>query len=204
MQSRQYMPSDTASIASTQQVYVIGIESSGTRWLARALFACFTAVTTLKSSPMSTAASWDGEYPPCVNSSHIQLMHVSLPWGGRCEPSVAPPIMTQTCTGLNRNPTRFILNALGVLTASTGAKLVVIRRHPDHVLKSVLGNHCNDRIRARKDIHTSSRLLKHAVDSYPERVFLLDYEYMDDGIQWSSLTKWLGVPSCTEPQFALN
>lgn len=72
---------------------VVGLEGSGTRFIARELSKLLIQdcghFPTQKKGLAAIGCNWNGETPPCwmaapaAHSTHY-IQHVSLPWGGTC------------------------------------------------------------------------------------------------------------------------
>lgn len=173
-------------------IYVIGLESSGTRWLSRAIHKC-----------VEDGVVWDGETPACVSTPRYDIFHVSLPWGGWCSNVVPPLYHVDSCAAFQRAPPRdrWLLDVPRAV-ANPNAKVVVIRRHPRDQFSSKQQHHCRNETTGRRENERGNALIVDAIRAHGERTFVLDFEYMDDGWQWVGLTRFLNV-SCRMATFKI-
>lgn len=173
-------------------LFIVGLESSGTRWLSRSIHSCFTK-----------AGNWDGEFPPCKTTHLFDIFHVSIPFGGWCMPLLPRLYHTSDCDTFRKTQPkeRWILDIPKALTNPT-AKAIVIRRHPRDQFASKMRNHCKNESSGASENQRGNELILQSIQKHKEKVFVLDYEYMDDKWQWPELMKWLNM-SCPLPPFKL-
>lgn len=180
----------------TGTLYVVGLESSGTRWLANALFTCVQNKTT-----------WDGERPACVSTPIFNIFHVSIPWGGTCHENELPPLLTPRCSDFSARvhdvprhlPRRWNINLEKVLEREPASRGILIRRnHRDALASKMRNEHCTNTSQSLREMKTGNEIIVNARRSRPHQTTFLDYDYMDDDVQWELLTSWLNL-SCRPP-----
>lgn len=173
-------------------LFVVGLESSGTRWLSRSIHKC-----------IDTNSKWDGEFPACKSTSNMDIFHVSLPWGGWCTKSVPRLYYTKGCAHFQKTQPkhRWILDIPKTLSFPN-AKAVIIRRHPHDQFASKMRVHCKNKTVGKQENEKGNDLIIQGIQNFRRQIIVLDYEYMDDKWQWLELTKWLNL-SCPTPSFKL-
>ena len=172
-------------------LFVVGLESSGTRWLSRSLHSC-----------TKSKINWDGEYPACVKTPLFEIFHASLPWGSVCNKTNVPFYYPKRCTDFTKNkPARWMLDIPNVLK-NDKSRVVFIRRHPRDQLYSKIKNHCHNRSIALNENKIGNELIINSMRKHKKQVFVLHYEYMEDTWQWDMLTKWLNI-TCSMPKFSI-
>lgn len=64
------------------RVFVVGLESSGTRWLASEIARCIFAFS----------HHWNGAKPPCISRRDVSVSHISLPAHDVCRRRMPPVV----------------------------------------------------------------------------------------------------------------
>jgi hypothetical protein len=151
------LPSATARTQrSSRHIFVVGLESSGTRLLAVSILKCILG---------AQASRWNGDWPPCVRHgpSATSISHVSLPSGNVCDRKKLPPVVSlrgagllmrgrsssdlcahdqpkkhSACGGPGPFCGRYVLNLTSVLLHDAHSRLVIVRRHYGVALYSKL------------------------------------------------------------------
>lgn len=129
---------------------VVGLESSGTRYVARELSRLLGDNCTAGRQPKGPRASawsaagcaWDGERPPCWEGPDRQVVqHVSLPFGGFCGSGTAYVLQrTSICHG-STEAGRWFLNLSSHLDQSN-CRAVVVTREKVFTRISKVTQHC--------------------------------------------------------------
>ena len=150
----------------SKSIYVVGLESSGTRALSR-LIASMTA-------PAGQRITWNGESPFCYANIH----HVSLPFNSVCGKTL-PRISNSNvrCDG-KHDGSRFILNISNVLHTNDRAIAVIITRSLRSVWKSTNGKHCWSSEIFLKESKASIKVMSDALNRFPSRTLLISYHSM--------------------------
>lgn len=154
--------------AETKSIYVVGLESSGTRALTKLIASMV--------SPATTSITWDGANPPCYNNVH----HVSLPYNDFCTDAI--PIIKDTfapCgTRLPPHP-RFILNISHILQTNINAVAVIVTRSLQSVWTSTKrkanGVHCDSFTNFSNESRLALTIMKDALESYPAKTIVVSY-----------------------------
>lgn len=156
------------------EVWIFGLESSGTRWLANAVYRA-------RHAGDAKARKWDGEHPPCMG----KVNHVSLPWGQTCEAMrrsdgewPLPPVRVMQpdmCAAQGKG--RMQVDISGVLAADPTARAVFIVRPREAQEAGVVSNgHCNHETALRAEGHQGEQLMIDAQRAFPERTVMTYYE----------------------------
>ena len=191
------------------RVFVVGLESSGTRWLASEIARCIFAFS----------HHWNGAKPPCISRRDVSVSHISLPAHDVCRRRMPPVVSlngSSDLCGVKRTPKcrgagpwgcgRHFLNVSGLLDIER-SRLVVVRRHfgVTRFSKEFMRGgfpvvHCKHDDIARAEMETGLALINQALQRDSSRVMVVDYDFMDDGWQWPRLAMFLrGAPAVCDP-----
>lgn len=152
-----------------RRVWISGLESSGTRWLAETILG---------------DDRWNGEIPQCAVLRGVQIHHVSLPWGSEC---AADDYTMQNITALSKisksddfcqlsTSKRIMINLTKVLETDKLAALVLIVRDRSSQESSAFSNHCNNSVLLHKETQVGEQIMRLALKTFPDRVLLTHYE----------------------------
>lgn len=185
-----------------RSVYVLGPESSGTRFVSRSI-----------SHAVQSGNGWDGEYPPCItlvnktvadDFSYTNVHHVSLPWGGWCEGETKVVPTIDQCHHDAGFP-RFFVDIESLLKHISKARAVIVTRDPAYTMRSVIQKHCRNVKWAKEEYELAMSLIGkvRSNQALSRRVFHLSYEELEmngDEI-WAQLLEFLELPQSPSPQF---
>ena len=152
--------------APPKSIYVVGLESSGTRALSR-LIASMVA-------PKGHKVGWNGAYPFCYNNIH----HVSLPYNDVCRETMPIIVNSNGECGSEIEMPRFILNVSNVLHKNDKAIAVIITRVLKSVWKSSNGLHCSSLDTFLKESKASIQVMSDVLNQFPNRTILVSYHSM--------------------------
>ena len=161
-------------------IYVLGLESSGTRFVSRSI-----------AQAIDGTHSWDGERPACWKSrSGWHVHHISLPWGGTCDKS-KPLKVVKSPNMCGRHPGgRWFADIVSILKGHPDRKAVIVVRDAEFTLPSVLKHHCFQGTEvALAEQHKGRELIQEALDSVPDQILLVHYE----SLRWYSKYTWKQV-----------
>lgn len=175
----------------TRTIYVLGPESSGTRFVSRSI-----------GQALDPTTRWNGEFPPCKTfddhntkeSYHIQ--HISLPWGGVCKDKIEILQNVNLC-GIAPKQPRWFVDIKSLLNAHPKDYAVVLTRDPNFALRSVLKKHCFKQEMAIKERDTAIRLINEALSepSISDRLVHVEYETLGTlpEVTWNKVFKVLKI-----------
>ena len=172
---------------------VTGLESSGTRFVARELANIVSGHRT----------HWNGEAPPCfcaANTSHV-IMHMSLPQGGRCSdylqrgkqlgaPSAFHPSWCLSPEG------RQMLNLSDLLLRQMPhCRAVVLTRGYTFAHHRRLKTHCTNEFALRKEEELGHHVIADSLARAPAAVLLVEYEWFDSVPKyvWGRIARHAGI-----------
>ena len=165
-------------------IFFFGLESSGTRYLARNV-----------AHMIQNNSTWNGEYPACFETHGAKLVHISLPYAESCSQTAVPPVRSKDlCT----RPTtgRYIANISDMLTKDVSCKAIIITRSEwERRSSSIASKHCQWPAIMRKEEELSFHIIHQAVLQHPARTLLLSYEWVSSmqHYLWSTIAKFIGV-----------
>ena len=152
--------------AAVKCVIVLGLESSGTRYLSRGIAKL--------QDPQST---WNGESPECYRAGPLEVEHVSLPFFAACNPHEETPVLAYSeCEQKPR--VRFIVNATEVMRRRPECKAVVVTRSAWERRSSTESRkHCTLRSKNIEEERKGWEQLHLALKTFPKRTRLISYEW---------------------------
>lgn len=151
-------------VTQSRHIFVFGLESSGTRYLSRAL------------AHSITHTNWDGEYPACWTHNSIKVVHYSLPWLRNCEFNTS---FTAQAIDLCKTqpPFRFFANITALLKQTNDSKAILIVRNHKCRIPSVVKGHCPNLTRAEMEHKKGAQIMRNALIAVPEQVLLINYDF---------------------------
>jgi len=189
------------------QIWIAGLESSGTRWLADAVYRA-------RYFGQKGVEKWGGEYPPCKG----QVNHVSMPRGLNCEsmrpkgnPKARPEnwplppvkvIQPDMCAAVGGG--RMQVNFTGVLEGDPSARVVFIVRPRKAQEAGVVKNqHCSIEAVLRAEGHQAEQLILEAHRHFPERTVMTHYEDFCWRRRevWEEIQRFLGLDAIDPDTF---
>ena len=170
------------SDANATNVFVFGLESSGTRFLSRAIA---SAIKPTK---------WDGERPPCWRDSRWKIHHISLPWGGRCNNKSASSKFTTVspdmCAvrGYPRKG-RWFADITSIMRSNPRHRAVIIERNAEFSYLSSLKKYCPFPNASKAERDYGRALIRGALAAVPGQIMLVHYE----ALLWYGQHEWMRI-----------
>ncbi|GBG29805.1 Hypothetical Protein FCC1311_060252 [Hondaea fermentalgiana] len=181
---RQLLPAADKPRDEPRTLFVFGPESSGTRFIARAL-----------ANASLPGAVWDGENPACWRHGALVVQHISLPWGSNCSKPMDYISRVNTCG--EQKYGRIMPDIAETLRHFHSSRAVIITRDPGMTMRSVLRTHCSNRTRAELE-HAAALLSIEKALAAPDlrgRVLHLQYEAFSavPAYVWRQLKHFTGL-----------
>lgn len=190
-----------------KHIYVVGLESSGTRYLALTIAAAILDGAEVK---------WDGANPRCFplrNPSRNQtyhLNHLSLPQGTHCQGKLDVltriPNHCQVQRGID-SPRWFLNVTDQILNTPNSYLIIIVRDFTLSLFSKVQRKHCSNMSLAYEEHLFGMTLLSEAMDKLaPSRVHMMSYEmleYFPETI-FEKLWAFLGIVTSHKPKFRNN
>ena len=171
------------SDANATNVFVFGLESSGTRFVSRAI------ASAIKPT------NWDGEKPPCWHDSRWKIHHISLPWGGQCNDKTASSKFTTVspdmCAvrGYPRRNTRWFADITSILRSNPRHRAVIIERNAEFSYLSSFKQHCPFPNASKAERDYGRALIRGALAAVPGQIVLVHYETL----LWYGQHEWMRI-----------
>lgn len=166
-------------------IYIVGTESSGTRYISRSVFNLFNNLT-----------AWDGEYPPCKHVRHdLMIQHVSIPFGNVCNGDIHVLQNIDLCTHIPKE--RFFFNVSNQLRLNRRDKAIIIVRDEYFTKRSILKKHCYNRHYLESEFNQAKGIIKQTMNMFDDtpQLLVISYETMAQypEREWKRISKFLRV-----------
>lgn len=166
-------------------IYIVGIESSGTRYISRGVFNLFNNIT-----------RWDGEYPPCKHIRHdLMIQHVSIPFGNVCNGNIHVLQNIDLCTHIPKE--RFFLNVSNQLRLNKRDKAIIIVRDEYFTKRSISKKHCFNKHYLELEFNQAKGIIKQTMNMFDDtrQLLVISYETMAQypTREWKRILKFLRV-----------
>lgn len=170
----------------SRNIYIIGTESSGTRYVSRGIYDVIKKRNGI----------WDGERPPCkFVDHHLSIHHVSIPFGSYCDGFINILQHVDLCHKIPSN--RFFLNVSNVLMMNKNDKAIIILRDSYFTKRSILKNHCYEKRLLDVEYEMSIQIIKEAIDKFDntKQLLVVNYETMAiyNEREWRRISDFLGA-----------
>jgi hypothetical protein len=180
-QGQYFVIAPTYNISKHHEVYIFGPESSGTRYLSRGIANLF-----------ENKLRWNGESPPCKMIGDNKVAHVSLPWGSTCNGRVKITQDFDICHHSFRG--RHFANITNMLLLRKNIRAVLVFRNETFTKRSILKHHCfMGKKVANMEYDVAISLMNDAVEKFPDRVILVQYESLGDRETWDRIGSFLEI-----------
>ena len=165
-------------------IIVFGLESSGTRYVSRAV-----------AKLQNPKSAWNGEFPECYHYKSTVFQHVSLPFYGTCNPHEKTPVLSyDVCE--QKPHRRFIVNATEVMRRQSSCKAIVVTRSVwERRSSTEKQKHCVFRNKTLEEEYTSLKQLNLLLETFPTRTQLISYEWLTTHPKyvWQTLASFLSL-----------
>lgn len=191
------LPANTATRADAPCLYILGLESTGTRFVSREIMRMrIKGNADPRRARLGVVLPWDGENPPCASVSGLHILHASLPWGGTCTSTMKTDVLNDNLKyGLHHpqcwvsNMHRWVLNVSSVLAQRKCHAIYLTRTNETRgawtrAHRSRYDKHCRNEKRLGEEERLGTRLLQEALRDHPTLVLKVDYS----DLQWSNET----------------